>query len=153
MANTYTQCYVHIVFAPKNRDALIKKSWKDDLEKYISGIIQNHSHKLLAIYAKEDHVHIFIGYNLNQLIPKLVEEIKTSSNAWIKQNRFTKFKFEWQLGYGAFTHSKSQVDSVVKYILNQEEHHKKQTFREEYLEILAKNDISYKEEYLFDFLD
>ncbi len=153
MANTYTQCYVHIVFAPKNRDALIKKSWKDDLEKYISGIIQNHSHKLLAIYAKEDHVHIFIGYNLNQLIPKLVEEIKTSSNAWIKQNRFTKFKFEWQLGYGAFTHSKSQVDSVVKYILNQEEHHKKQTFREEYLEILAKNDISYKEEYLFDFFD
>ena len=153
MANTYTQCYVHIVFAPKNRDALIKKSWKDDLEKYISGIIQNHSHKLLAIYAKEDHVHIFIGYNLNQLIPQLVEEIKTSSNAWIKQNRFTKFKFEWQLGYGAFTHSKSQVDSVVKYILNQEEHHKKQTFREEYLEILAKNDISYKEEYLFDFFD
>ena len=153
MANTYTQCYVHIVFAPKNRDALIKKSWKDDLEKYISGIIQNHSHKLLAIYAKEDHVHIFIGYNLNQLIPKLVEEIKTSSNAWIKQNRFTKFKFEWQLGYGAFTHSISQFDSVVKYILNQEEHHKKQTFREEYLEILAKNDISYKEEYLFDFFD
>ncbi len=153
MANTYTQCYVHVVFAPKNREALIKKEWKDDLEKYITGIVQNNSHKLLAIYAMENHVHILIGYNVNQLIPKLVEEIKTSSNAWVNQNRFSKFKFEWQLGYGAFTHSKSQIDSVVKYILNQENHHKKKSLREEYLEILAKNDINYNEAYLFDFFD
>ena len=153
MANTYTQCYVHLVFAPKNREALIKKEWKDDLEKYITGIIQNHSHKLLAICAMENHIHILIGYNVNQFIPKLVEEIKTSSNAWINQNKFSKFKFDWQLGYGAFTHSKSQIDSVVKYILNQEEHHKRRTFREEFLEILTKNDISYNEAYLFEFFD
>ncbi|MDO5664767.1 MAG: IS200/IS605 family transposase [Bacteroidia bacterium] len=153
MANTYTQCYVHLVFAPKNREALIKKEWKDELEKYITGIVQNNLHKLLAIYAMENHVHILIGYNVNQLIPKLVEEIKTSSNAWVNQNKFSKFKFEWQLGYGAFTHSKSQIDSVVKYILNQENHHKRRSFREEYLEILAKNDIDYNEAYLFDFFD
>lgn len=153
MANTYTQCYFHLVFAPKNRDALIKKKWKNELEKYITGIVQNNSHKLIAIYAMEDHVHILIGYNVNQLIPKLVEEIKTSSNAWINNNKLSKFKFEWQLGYGAFTHSKSQVDPVVKYILNQENHHKKKSFREEYLDILAKNDITFKEEYLFDFFD
>lgn len=153
MANTYTQCYFHPVFAPKNRDALIKKKWKNELEKYITGIVQNNSHKLIAIYAMKDHVHILIGYNVNQLIPKLVEEIKTSSNAWINNNKLSKFKFEWQLGYGAFTHSKSQVDSVVKYILNQENHHKKKSFREEYLDILAKNDIAFKEEYLFDFFD
>ena len=148
MANTYTQCYV-----PKNREALIKKEWKDDLEKYITGIVQNNAHKLLAIYAMENHVHILIGYNVNQLIPKLVEEIKISSNAWVNQKKFSKFKFEWQLGYGAFTHSKSQIDSVMKYILNQENHHKRKSFREEYLEILAKNDIDYNETYLFDFID
>ncbi len=98
-----------------------------------------------------DHIHIFIGYNLNQLIPELVESIKTSSNAWIKHNKLSKYKFEWQKGYGAFTHSNSQIDAVVKYILNQEAHHRKKTFREEYLEILHKNDIEYNDNYLFDF--
>lgn len=119
MANTYTQCYFHLVFAVKNRDALVKKTWKDELEKYITGIIQNHSHKLLAINTMPDHSHIFIGYNVNHLIPDLVEEIKTSSNAWIKKEKKTPFKFEWQKGYGAFTHSQSQIGSVVKYIRNQ----------------------------------
>ncbi len=153
MANTYTQCYVHLVFAPKNRHALIDKAWKNELEKYITGIVQNNRHKLIAIYAMPNHVHILIGYNVNQLIPNLVEQIKTSSNTWVNQQNFLKFKFEWQLGYGAFTHSKSQIDTVVKYILNQETHHKKKTFREEYMDILAKNDISYNQEYLFDFFD
>jgi len=153
MANTYTQFYVHIVFAAKNRNALIKKQWKDDLEMYITGIIQNHKHKLLAINTMPDHIHIFIGYNVNHLIPKLVEEIKTSSNAWIKMNRLSRFRFEWQKGYGAFSHSKSQIDSVVKYISNQENHHRKTNFRTEYLEILRKNDIRYSDEYLFDFFD
>jgi len=152
MANTYTQCYIHLVFAVKNRNALIKKQWKDELEMYITGIIQNNKHKLLAIGSMPDHIHIFIGYNLNQLIPDLVEEIKTSSNLWIKENKKSQFKFEWQKGYGAFTHSRSQLDVVVKYIRNQEHHHKK-SFKTEYLEILAKNEIEYKEEYLFDFFD
>ena len=153
MANTYTQSYFHLVFTPKNRDALIKKSWKNDLEKYITGIVQNHKHKMLAIGSMPDHIHIFIGYNLNHLIPDLVEEIKTSSNAWIKQTKLSKCHFEWQKGYGAFTHSRSQIASVVKYVLNQEKHHKKKSFREEYLEILRKNDIKFNDEYLFDFFD
>jgi putative transposase len=153
MANTYTQCYFHLVFAVKNRNALIKKHWKDNLEKYITGIIQNQKHKLLAINSMPDHIHIFIGYNLNQTIPKLVEEIKTSSNAWIKSNNLSKSKFEWQIGYGAFTYSHSQIDAVVKYVMNQEQHHKQKTFREEYLEILKKNDVRYNDEYVFDFFD
>src|SRR5690606_178333 len=93
MANTYTQFYVHLVFAVKNRNALIKKQWKDDLGKYITGIVQNHKHKMLAIGSMPDHVHIFIGYNVNHLIPDLVEEIKTSSNEWIKQNNLSRFRF------------------------------------------------------------
>ena len=153
MANTYTQFYVHLVFAVKNRNALIKKPWKHDLEKYITGIVQNHKHKLLAIYAMPDHIHIFIGYNVNHLIPDLVEEIKTSSNRWIKTNNLSKFRFEWQKGYGAFSHSQSQIDTVVKYIVNQETHHKKKDFKTEYIEILKKNDIRYNDDYLFDFFD
>ncbi len=153
MANTYTQCYFHLVFAVKNRDALIKKEWKDELGKYITGIVQNHRHKILAIGAMPDHLHILIGYNVNQLIPDLVEEIKTSSNSWLKEKRLSKFKFEWQKGYGAFTHSRSQIDTMIKYILTQEEHHRKRPFKEEYLEMLEKNNIEFKEEYLFEFFD
>jgi len=107
MADTFTQLYIHLVFSPKNREALIKKPWKDDLGKYITGIVQNNGHKLLAIGCMPDHIYNFIGYNVNQLIPKLVENIMTSSNAWIKNNKLSKFKFEWQRGYGAFSHSRS----------------------------------------------
>lgn len=153
MANTYAQCYLHLVFAVKNREALISKSWRDELEKYITGIVQNHKHKMLAIRAMPDHIHIFIGYNVNQLVPDLVEEIKTSSNAWIKAKRISAFKFDWQKGYGAFTHARSQLDTVVKYILTQEEHHRKSSFREEYLDMLRKNDIEFNEKYVFDFFD
>ena len=151
MANTYTQCYFHLVFAVKNRNALIRKEWKNEMGMYTTGIVQNHRHKMLAIASMPDHIHILIGYNVNQLIPDLVEEIKTSTNAWIKDKRLSKFKFEWQKGYGAFTHSRSQIDTVVKYILSQEDHHKKQPFREEYLEMLEKNDVAFNQEYLFEF--
>lgn len=153
MANTYTQCYFHIVFSPKNRNALIHKSWKDELEKYITGIVQANGHKMLAIYCRPDHVHIFIGYNVNQLIPKLVEQKKTSSDAWIKEKKFSRYSFGWQKGYGAFTHARGQLDTVVNYILNQEVHHKKTTFREEYLNFLKEYGIDYKEEFIFDFFD
>jgi REP element-mobilizing transposase RayT len=120
---------------------------------YITGIVQNHNHKLLAIGSMPDHIHIFIGYNLNHLIPDLVEEIKISSNRWITEKKLSKHKFDWQKGYGAFTHSRSQLDTVVKYIMNQELHHHKKTFQEEYLEILRKNEVDYKEEYVFEFFD
>jgi REP element-mobilizing transposase RayT len=153
MANTYSQCYFHLIFAVKNRDALIKKQWKVELEKYITGIVQNYKHKMLTIKCMPDHVHIFIGYNLNQLIPDLVEEIKTSSNEWIKYGKLSRFRFEWQHGYGAFTHSHSQIDTVVRYVLNQESHHKIKTFKEEYLQILKKNDVKYCNNYVFEFFD
>jgi REP element-mobilizing transposase RayT len=153
MANTYTQCYFHLVFAVKHREALIKKQWKDELEKYVTGIVQNNKHKLLSIGSNPDHIHIFIGYNVNQLIPDLVEEIKTSSNLWIKQQGFSKFKFDWQKGYGAFTHSRSQINQVVKYIDNQESHHQKKSFKEEYSEMLVKNGIAFKDEYMFEFFE
>jgi putative transposase len=153
MANTFSQSYFHLVFAVKHREALIGRQWKNELEKYITGIIQNHKHKLLAINTMPDHIHIFIGYNLNHLIPNLVEEIKTSSNLWIKQNGFSKFKFDWQKGYGAFTNSHSQIGKAIKYVMNQEVHHKKKSFKEEYLEMLQKNEIQYSDEYVFEFFD
>ncbi len=153
MANTYTKAYFHIVFAVKNRQALIQKEWKDELEKYITAIIQKHKHKLIAIGAVKDHIHILIGYDLNQLIPDLVEEVKTSSNSWIKTKKLCKYKFEWQRGYGAFSHARSQITTVANYIANQEIHHKKKTFKEEYLEVLNKNEIQFKDEFLFYFFE
>jgi REP element-mobilizing transposase RayT len=132
---------------------LIRKEWKDELERYITGIVQNHRHKMLAVGTMPDHVHILIGYNVNQLIPDIVEEIKTSTNSFIKDKRLSKFRFEWQKGYGAFTHSHSQINNVAKYILSQEEHHKKRSFREEYLEILEKNEVQFKDEYVFEFFN
>lgn len=153
MANTYTKCLFHLIFAVKNRESLIKKEWKNELEKYITGIVQNYKHKLLAINAMPDHLHILIGYNINQLIPELVEKIKTGSNAWIKKENKSKLRFEWQKGYGAFTHSSSQMDVVIKYINNQASHHKKKLFKEEYLEILKKNDVKFENEYVFEFFD
>lgn len=153
MANTYTQLDVQLVFAVKGRESLIHKSWKEELYKYITGIVQNHKHKMLRINGMPDHVHIHIGYNPNQLIPKLVEEIKTSSNSFIKEKRFTPNQFSWQLGYGAFSYGRSQRDVVIRYIDNQEEHHRQKTFREEYVDMLRKFEVEYKDEYLFDFLD
>ena len=127
--------------------------WKDELEKYITGIVQNNGHKLIAIGSMPDHIHIFIGYNLNQTIPDLVENIKTSSNHLIKERKFTRFKFSWQKGYGAFTHSHSQIDTVAKYVMNQNIHHQKKTFKEEYIEMLNAFEIVYKNEYVFDFFN
>lgn len=153
MANTYTQLHIQLVFAVKGRESLIQKSWKDELYKYITGIVQNNNHKMLQINGMPDHLHLFIGYSPNQKIPELVETIKTDSNHFIKRQGFCKYKFGWQEGYGAFSHARSQVNAVVRYIAKQEEHHRQKTFREEYLEMLQKFEVEYKEEYLFDFLD
>jgi REP element-mobilizing transposase RayT len=153
MGNTYIQAYFHIVFAVKNRKALINKPWKNDLEKYITGIVQTNKHKLLAIGSMPDHIHIFIGYHPTQTIPDLIEKIKTSSNRWINNNHITPFKFEWQKGYGAFTYSHSQVDAVAKYVINQEHHHRQRTFKEEYVEMLQRFEVTYKNEYLFEFFN
>lgn len=141
------------MFSPKKRQALIEKSWKDELINYIGGILKKYNHKPIAIEAMPDHIHIFFGYDLNQTIPDLVEEIKTSTNQWIKERKLCKFHIEWQKGYGAFTHSHNAVDNVAKYVLNQELHHQKINFREEYLNLLKENDIAYDEKYLFEYLD
>ena len=153
MGDTYVQAYFHLVFAVQNRKALIQKSWKIKLEKYITGIVQNNGHKLIAIGAERDHIHIFIGYNLNQTIPDLVEDIKTSSNKYIDKERLSYYKFYWQKGYGAFTHSHSNLSRVASYVENQEEHHKRTSFKEEYLKMLKDFEVAYKPQYLFEFFD
>ncbi len=153
MGDTYVQAYFHLVFAVRNRKALIQKSWKDRLEKYITGIVQKNGHKLITIYAERDHIHIFIGYNLNQKIPDLVEHIKTSSNQFVENEKLSFYKFSWQKGYGAFTHSHSNISNVANYIENQEAHHKKTSFKEEYTKMLKEFDIAYKSEYMFEFFD
>ena len=153
MANTYTQLHIQLVFAVKGRESLIQNTWKEELYQYITGIVQNNKHKMLQINGMPDHLHLFIGYNPNQKIPDLVETIKTDSNHFIKRRGFSKYKFSWQEGYGAFSYARSQVDAVVKYIARQEEHHRKRSFREEYLELLQKFEVEYNDAYLFDFLD
>ncbi|MBF6641365.1 IS200/IS605 family transposase [Flavobacterium sp. J49] len=149
MANTYTQIHIQFVFAVKYRDGLIHASFKEELYQYITGIIKNHNHKLLAINGMPDHIHIFIGMRPTQSISDLLQDIKGSSSKWINEKKFLKVKFEWQEGYGAFSYAKSQVDSVINYIKNQEQHHTGKTFREEYLEFLKLYEIDYDERYIF----
>jgi putative transposase len=133
MADVFSQLYIHLVFSPKNREALINSDWEERLHKYITGTIQERGHKLLAIGGMPDHIHIFVGLKPAEAISDLVKEIKVASNDFIKNEKLSKFKFEWQNGYGAFSHSRSQIDAVCKYILNQKEHHGKKTFQEEFL--------------------
>ncbi len=148
MANTYTQIYLQFVFAVQDRISLIRPEWKDELYKYITGIVQNNKHKLIAINGMLNHIHIFIGYKPHQLIPELLQDIKGGSSTWINKNGFVRDKFQWQAGYGAFSYSHSQIDSVVKYILNQERHHKKKTFREEYIQLLQRFEIPHDDRYI-----
>lgn len=149
MPNTYTQIYIHTVFSVKNRESLINQRWKDELYKYITGIIQNHDHKLIAINGMPDHLHVFIGLKPDQSISDLMQDIKGGSSKWINEKGFVDGKFEWQSGYGAFSYSDSQVDNVVRYILTQEKHHTKKTFIEEYTDFLEKFKVPYDEKYIF----
>ena len=153
MPNTYTQIYIHIVFAVEHRDRLIHSSFKDELLKYITGIIQNRGHKLLAINSMPDHVHIFTGLNPANAISDLVRDIKKPSTDFINEKGWLKGKFKWQSGYGAFSYSHSQIDSVVKYIINQEKHHKRITFKEEYIKILKSFSVKYEDVYLFKWIE
>ncbi len=153
MPNTYTQLYIQIVFAVQGRQNLIPKQHKEELHKYITGIVQKRNHKLIAINSMPDHAHIFVGLNPAQSISDLVRDIKTNSSSFITEKKFVHQKFNWQEGYGAFTYSHSQIDAVVKYILNQEEHHKKETFREEYIHFLKKFNVEYDEKYLFSWIE
>lgn len=151
MANTFTQIYLHFVFAVQNRISLIRAEWKDEVYKYITGIIQNNGHKLIAINGMPDHIHIATGYKPHQLIPDLLQDIKGNSSKWINQKKFVKGRFSWQEGYVAFSFSHSHINKVVQYINNQEQHHRKIKFGEEYIQLLERYNVPFDKRYiLFD---
>jgi REP element-mobilizing transposase RayT len=153
MANTYSQIYIQVVFAVQNRNSLISPDWETELYKYITGIVTHKNQKLIAINGMPDHLHIFLGMKPDCLLSNLVQEIKKSSSNFIKESRFSPYKFNWQEGYGAFSYGQSQIDDVVKYILNQKEHHKKFSFKSEYHKLLELFQIQYNEQYLFEFFE
>jgi REP element-mobilizing transposase RayT len=153
MANTYSQIYIQIVFTVKGRQNLIKKQNREELHKYITGIVSNRGQKLLSVFAMPDHIHLLVGLKPNQSLSDLVRDIKAGSSKFISDNHWVKSKFSWQEGFGAFSYSKSQIDRVIKYISNQETHHKKKTFQDEYLEFLDQFEIKYDEKYLFDWIE
>jgi putative transposase len=153
MANTYTQLYVQIIFSPAGRQNLISEHIKNDIYKYITGIIKNKNQKPMIINGMPDHVHIFIGLSPDISISDLVRDIKSNSTSYINEEKLIAGKFSWQKGYAAFTYSKSQVEKVVNYIQRQEEHHRIKSFREEYLEFLKKYEIEYDEKYLFEWYE
>ncbi|MBO4530200.1 MAG: IS200/IS605 family transposase [Paludibacteraceae bacterium] len=149
MANTYNQIYIHLVFAVKYRDAVISQSWRQELYKYITGLIGNRGHKVYAIGGMSDHIHILISLSPKQSISELVLEIKRASTLWIKERGYVKCQFAWQEGFGAFSYGMSQIDNVVRYIQNQEIHHAKRSFRNEYVSFLELFNVEYNEKYIF----
>lgn len=153
MANTYTQIYIQIVFAVQGRHNLISESNREQLEKYMCGIVSNKKSKPLAVYCNPDHTHILIGLHPSVSISDMARDIKANSSKFINEEKWIRGKFSWQEGFGAFSYSKSQIGAVAKYILNQHEHHKKKTFKEEYVNFLEKFKIDYNEKYLFDYYE
>ena len=150
MADTYTQLYIHIVFSVKGRQPLILKEYKDELHKYITGIITNKKQKLIQINSMPDHIHILIGITSEIAISDLVRDIKRNATQFINRKRWIAGKFMWQEGFAAFTYSHSQLKDVIAYIENQEIHHSHKTFKEEYLELLKRFDVPYNPKYVFD---
>jgi REP element-mobilizing transposase RayT len=153
MPNTYTQIHLHFVFAVKKRQALIHELIRVRIEKYITGIVQNFGHKLLAVYCMPDHAHLLIGFRPSQSMADLMREVKSKSSDFINKEKLTGEKFSWQEGYGAFSYSHSHVQVVIDYVLHQPEHHQNKTFQEEYKEFLKKFEVAYEEKYLFDWLE
>lgn len=149
----FTQLYIHLVFAVKYRERLLAKEIRDELFKYINGIISNRKHKVIKTNGMADHIHILFGLNPNDKISDLVACIKRESSSFLNEKKFSSGKFHWQDGYGAFSYGRSQLDVIYKYIANQEAHHKKRKFREEYVELLKKFEINFDEKYLFDFFE
>jgi len=149
MANTYTQLHIQLVFAVKYRVALIQKEYKERLHQYITGIIQQNEHRLLQINSMPDHIHIFFGMRPHQSISSLVQNVKSESSKWINENGFCISAFAWQEGFGAFSYSKTHVPEVIRYIQNQEAHHKKETFLDEYKKMLKAFEVEYDERYIF----
>jgi len=153
MANTYSQINIHCVFAVKGRENIITNTFRNDLHKYMYGILKNDNVFPLAIGGWKDHVHVFFELKPDLKISDLMRMLKATSSKWINDNKLVLGKFQWQEGYGAFSYSRSQRDKVIDYILKQEEHHSKKTFREEYMDMLKKFAVEYKDEYVFEFYD
>ena len=153
MAGTFSQIYIQYVFAVKGRENLLQKPWRDEVFKYMAGIIKGKNQKPIIVNGVEDHVHVFVGIKSSMSISDLVRDIKNNSSKFINEQNLIKGKFSWQEGYGAFSYAHSQIENVFQYIANQEEHHKKETFQEEYLDLLEKFDIEFNEKYLFDWMD
>ena len=153
MSGTFSQIYIQIVFAVKGRQNLIHDSWKNDLHKYIAGIIKGKNQKPIIVNGMPDHIHAFVGLRPAMAIADLARDIKNNSSNFINDHQFVKGKFAWQEGYGAFSYSHSHIGNVYDYVLNQEKHHKKKTFKEEYIDLLRKFEIEHDEKYLFDWYD
>lgn len=153
MANTFTQIYIHVVFSVKGRQNLINTFWKDELYKYICGIVNCKEQKVYAIGGMADHIHLLLSIKPNISISDFVRDIKANSSKWINEKQFVKGKFQWQEGFGAFSYAQSQLDNVISYINNQEHHHQTKTFKEEYLELLQKFNVAYNEKYLFEWIE
>ena len=149
MANTYTQIHLHLIFAVQNRRSLIQNSWKVRLYEYITGIVQQHTHKMIIINGMPDHLHIVIGMRPTQSLSDLMQDIKGNSSKWINDNKLVAGKFQWQESYGAFSYVKSQLPKLIEYVKNQEDHHKKKTFLEEYKDFLNAFEVEYDERYIF----
>lgn len=149
MPNTYTQIHIHCIFAVKHRQALITKEWKERLHQYITGIVQNHNHKMIAINSMPDHLHMLFGMRPTQSLSDLMRIVKGDSSEWINNMKLTPGQFRWQEGYGAFSYEKRKISVVAAYIGNQELHHAKKTFLQEYREFLDNFEIQYDEKYVF----
>jgi REP element-mobilizing transposase RayT len=149
MANTFTQLHHQFVFATQYRDASILNSWKEQLHKYITAIVQDHKHKMLQINTMPDHLHMLVGMRPDQSISSLMQIVKSESSKWIKEKQFCRSRFAWQEGYAAFSYSKDDISQVISYIQRQEEHHQKKNFRDEYLKMLRDADIEFDERYIF----
>ena len=149
MPNTYTQIHIQFVFAVKYREALIQKDWKENLHQFITGMFQENRHKIIQVNSMPDHIHILAGLRPHQSISSLIQNVKTESSKWIKEQHLSKHPFAWQEGYGAFSYGKSQIPEVVKYIQNQEIHHRKITFLDEYRRFLKAFEVDWNEEYIF----
>ena len=152
MANTFSQIYIQTVFAVSNRLSLIRPEFKEEVYKYITGIVRNQGHKLISINGIPDHVHILIGLKPSMALSDLVREIKSDSSNFVNEQRFVRGKFSWQEGYGAFSYGHSQLDKIIRYIQNQEKHHTRRSFKDEYLTLLRKFDIAFEEKYVFEFI-
>jgi putative transposase len=153
MADTFSQIYIHLVFSVKERQNVIHKTWREELFKYVSGILKGKNQKVFAIGGMSDHIHILISLRPNCMISELVNSVKTNSSKWINSRGFVKGKFNWQEGYGAFSYGQSQLDHVIQYINNQEQHHQKRSFKEEYIELLQRFNVKFEEKYLFDWIE